>query len=391
MKKLLILTLLLGNAALFARAQPVAVKFRLISHELFIPVRLTFAPGDTLNFMFDSGAGTTLLDSAAALRLQVSSSSGQEVTGAGGAATMKVTYGLSLWVGGLRLDGLTAVISDLSKASGIMGLRMDGIIGYDVLKRYPLAIDMDRQLLIIYSAHKDLPQQKGMPLSFVFYPQIPFLPEVRAAFTASDGKTFSGDYLLDTGAGLTALLNTPYIKTEHLDALPGKQMTFRTEGVTGPGERSITRIASFTFSGFRFNDLPVQLARTPAGISAMTGVAGLLGNELMYRFNLFFDYPDGTIYLAPNGHYNDAMEFPLCGFQLKTDGHHLWIAHLVADSPEAAAGMQENEEVLRIDGKQRLSLLQARALLKQAGKVVQPTLRQHGHVSQIAVKLTPRV
>ena len=268
---------------------------------------------------------------------------------------------------------------------------MDGIIGYDVLKHYPLAIDIDRQQLTIYTRHEDLPQQQGTPLSFVFFPQIPFLPEIRASFTASDGKTFSGDYLLDTGAGLTALLNTPYMKTEHLDVPPGKQMTFRTEGVTGVSERSITRITSFTFSGFRFNDLPIQLARTTAGISAMTGVAGLLGNELLYRFNLFFDYPDGTICLTPNGHYHEPMEFPLCGFHLKADRHRLWVAHLVADSPEVAAGMRENGEVLRIDGKLGLSLLQARILLKQTGKVVHLTLRQHGHVSQLAVKLVPRV
>ncbi len=341
MKKLLTLTSLFIYTALFAGAQSVPVRFRIFNHELFVPVRLTVAPGDTLNFMFDSGAGTTLLDSTAARRLRIAPASGQEVTGAGGVATMKVATGLSLRVGSIRLDGLTAVISDLSNASAIMGLRMDGIIGYDILKRYPLAIDMARQQIIIYPAHKDLPQQKGTPLSFVFFPQIPFLPEIRASFTSSDGHTYTGDYLLDTGAGLTALLNTPYIKTEHLDALPGKQMLIRTEGVTGPSERTITRIASFAFSGFHFDDLPIQLARTPAGNSAIAGIAGLLGNELLYRFNLLFDYPNGAIYLTPNQQYRKPVEFPLCGFQLKTDGHHLWIAHLVADSPEASAGMQE--------------------------------------------------
>ena len=379
------------TTAFFAYGQAVTIKFRIANHELFIPVRLAVAPGDTLNFMFDSGAGTTLVDSAAASRLQVSATAGHEVTSAGGTAAMKMTNDLSLLLGSIRLDGLTAVISDLSGASAIMGLRMDGIIGYDILKRYPLSIDMDRQHIIIYSREQDLPLQGGTPLSFVFFPQIPFLPEIRASFTASNGQTYTGNYLLDTGAGLTALLNTPYIATENLDALPGKRMTVRTEGVTGPSERTIIRIATFGFSGFLFNDLPVQLARTHGGISAITGVAGLLGNELLYRFNLLFDYPRQAIYLTPNRQYRTPIEFPLCGFQLKTDGHRLWIAHLVADSPEAATGMKENEEVLRIDGKQGLSLSQAQALLKQAGKVVHLTLRQNGHVIQIAVKLVPRV
>ena len=120
MKKLLIQTFLLIHTALFARAQPVAVKFRIISHELFIPVRLTLAQGDTLNFMFDSGAGTTLLDSAAAVRLHLSATSGQEVTGAGGNARMKVVNDLSLAIGSIRLDSLTVVVCDLSKASAIM-------------------------------------------------------------------------------------------------------------------------------------------------------------------------------------------------------------------------------------------------------------------------------
>lgn len=391
MKKLFILICLFTFTSLFACAQAIAIKSRIANHELFVPVRLAAAPGDTLNFMFDSGAGTILMDSAAARRLHVTPSSGHDVIGAGGTAAMNAANDLSLLVGSIRLNGITAVISDLSGISAIMGLRMDGIIGYDILKRYPRAIDMDRQQIVIYPEQRDLPQQKGSPLSFIFFPQIPFLPEVRANFTASNGRTYTGDYLLDTGAGLTALLNTPYIEAESLDALPGKRMTVRTEGVTGLSERTITRITSFAFSGFRFNNLPVQQARTHGGISAIAGIAGLLGNELLYRFNLLFDYPGRAIYLTPNRQYRTPVEFPLCGFQLKTDGQHLWITHLVAESPEAAAGMQENEEVLRINGKPALSLIQARALLKQTGKVVHLTLRQHGHVSQIAVKLFPRV
>lgn len=391
MKKLIILFSLITGKIYFACGQQAAIPFRSANHELFIPVCLAAAPGDTLNFMFDSGAGKTLLDSAAARRLQVTPSAIHQVTGAGGTTTMKVANGLTLLIGNIRLDSITAVISDLSEASAIMGLRMDGIIGYDVLRRYPLEVNMDQQRIIIYSASRDLPKVKGTPLSFRFFPQIPFLPEIRASFKARNGKTYSGDYLLDSGAGLTALLNTPYVQAEQLDALPGKRMTLRTAGVTVPSERTVTRIDAFSFSGFHFEDLPIQLARTQGGISALPQIAGLLGNELLYRFNLLFDFPDQAIYLSPNRQYPAPMAFPLCGFQLKTDGHRLWVAHLVANSPEAAAGMRENEEVLQIDGHRGLTLQQARALLQQAGKVIHLTLRQGRRVSQIVVRLTPRV
>lgn len=391
MKQLIFIIYLIVSIRFSIAAQEVHIKFLQANHELFIPISLTAAPKEKLYMMFDSGAGTMLLDSALAARLGLHMNSENAVTGAGDSKRMRTASGIPVGIGGVKLENVDAVITDLSRSSAIMGVHMDGIIGYDILKRYPVLLDMDKQEIVIYQSSPPLPSKPWVRLPFNFYPEIPFLPQVRASFTTTDGKVFPGNYLLDTGAGLTALLNRPYVRDQNLEQLPGKRLLIRTEGLTGFSDRTVVRINSFDFSGFHFSPLPLQFARTPGGISNMTGISGLLGNEFLYRFNLLFDYPQNSIYVMPNHRYQEPIEFPVCGFQLKAEGKRIVVAHLVPGSEEEKAGMRENDEVLTIDDRSGLSLLDARKLLNRQGKTVFLLLRQHENEKKITIRLMSRV
>ncbi len=53
----------------------------------------------------------------------------------------------------------------------------------------------------------------------------------------------------------------------------------------------------------------VTTAFAPAAVrSRQQGAEGVLSNNALRRFNVFFDYRSETLYLKPNGHYREPVD-----------------------------------------------------------------------------------
>ncbi len=273
-----------------AFAQIASVRLELYNHQVWLKAGLTGTTADTLNFLFDSGAGTALLDSAVARQLFKDGKFGQITgTGAGGSTPMQVLDNQSIYLGGVKVDSVKLLVNNLGNLSATLGRKLDGIIGYDLLKRYVTRVDLDQQTLTLYPDIRDLKEAKGQALAFEFSPEIGFLPRISCSFTTLAGKKYSGWFFLDSGAGLTTLLNTPFVDANKLLTTSGKTLQLKTVGMTSASKRYLARIRDFSFSGYVFKDVPVSMARVTAGVSALEGYAGLLGNEFLFRFNMTFD------------------------------------------------------------------------------------------------------
>lgn len=380
---------LLISASAFA--QLTSLKLELYNHQVWFKAGLKGTGADTLNFLFDSGAGTALLDSAVAARIFKDRTFGQvDATGAGGATHMQVLDNESLDVGGLRIDSINFLVNNLRNLSAMVGRKLDGIIGYDLLKKYVTRIDLDRQTLTLYSDIQNLKEEKGRPLAFEYSPEISFLPRINCSFTTLAGQQYSGWFFLDSGAGLTTLLNTPFVDAHKLLTTSGKTLQLKTVGMTGSSDRYLARVKDFGFCGYVFKDVPVSLSQVSSGVSSMENYAGLLGNEFLFRFNMTFDYPHDAIYLQPNKYYSAPFDFPLCGFTVKLEHGEVYIAAIAPDAPEKAQGLSIGDQVIGVNGKNNLSIAEIRELLKQPGKVVLK-VRQGNAEKAFEIPLYPRI
>lgn len=103
-------------------------------------------------FAIDTGTSTTAITPELAKQLGVASSPiGAATTGG---AQVDVTAGVlpSFQVGGARIDNLTVVVADffamLSKA---VGTKLDGIVGYNFLRNYKVALDYPNETLSLFT------------------------------------------------------------------------------------------------------------------------------------------------------------------------------------------------------------------------------------------------
>ena len=104
-------------------------------------------------FAVDTGASATTVSPELASALDIESGGATSMSGAGG--VMQATMGRvrSLAVGGATLEDLAIAVSDfLGPLSNVLGTKLDGIVGYNFLRRYRVTIDYPASVLWLVKA-----------------------------------------------------------------------------------------------------------------------------------------------------------------------------------------------------------------------------------------------
>jgi predicted aspartyl protease len=118
------------------------VKFRLAGGGqplILLPVRVN---GDgPFEFILDTGAGTSLLSSDLAKKLNIKIISTKEGQSAGGKISVSLAKVDSLAVGQVKLDDVDVGIVDLGNIAKTIGTKIDGDVGYNFLKHFRITID----------------------------------------------------------------------------------------------------------------------------------------------------------------------------------------------------------------------------------------------------------
>ena len=103
-------------------------------------------------FAVDTGTSTTAITPELAKQLAVSSSPIDPATTGG--AHVQVTAGSlkSFQVGGARIDDMTVVVADFFAAlSNVLGVKLDGIVGYNYLRNYKIVFDYPNETLGLFA------------------------------------------------------------------------------------------------------------------------------------------------------------------------------------------------------------------------------------------------
>ena len=76
----------------------------------------------------------------------------------------------------------------------------------------------------------------------------------------------------------------------------------------GHSTRSVrARVESFAFGGFSFRNVVADFPLGEEGTQGNKEVAGLIGNEILRRFKVIFDYSRKEMILEPNVHLSDPF------------------------------------------------------------------------------------
>lgn len=323
------------------------IEFELSNNLISIPVYIN-GKKEKLHFIFDTGASTCVLDSEVAKKYQISSNHKTKATGATGAQTYQIARIEELKIGDIRLRNTNCVLVDLNHLS--QRVKIDGIIGNDILKKYAGRIDYDREVISLcedISRLGDLYQKK---LDFDFYNNTP-IPQTEIGIRLKNGAEFKGRVFMDSGAAPCFVLNSNITRQNKLLPKFSPKIKTTSLSLTGSNVEYESTIEQLNLNGDTFSDVPIDIPTVKKGVNARKGYLGILGNGIMYRYNWIFDYKHKKAYYQANKYLNADFPYPSAHFFIQKKGDKMYFKDVQTifnyDGVEIAEGL----EVISVNNK----------------------------------------
>jgi len=337
---------------------------------------------DTLNFILDTGSGGISLDSATAEYLKLKSTpTDRTIRGIAGIRQVSFIYNQRLRLGGLNIDSLNFHINDYEILTAVYGERIDGIIGFSVLSRYIFKINYDSSFLDIYSKGTIKYPRGG----FLFKPLIATLPVQGAR--VKDEKAVQARFLFDIGAGLNMMLSKDFVEDSAILDKKRKLYFKEAEGLGGKIDMQLTVIKEVKVGPYRFRNVPVYIFKDVYNVTSYPFLGGILGNDILRRFNCILNYDKRDFYLTPNSHYQDAFDYSYSGVELYFLNGAIVIGDVAKGSPAESAGLKEGDIVVAINKVFNQNLTALKASLQNTGDKVKIIVKREGVLKEFEFKV----
>jgi predicted aspartyl protease len=244
---------------------------------------------DSVVLMFHSASnGLTLLKEVIDKKVHLIADKSIQVESWGGNSSADFSNGNSLTIGKMRWDSLTIFLNENS------GDQTDGKFGFDFFKNEIIEIDYDDQLLTI---HKSIPKKVKNYFKLPFYirNETIYLP----ASLHFENDIYRDTFILHTGYGGSVLLD-PKIGEQY--GMQAELPTISTSELRD-SYNNIIKIETKELPEIRIGTktvqkVPLSFANKSSNISMK-----VLGNDLLKRFNLIFDFKTNNLYLSENSLY----------------------------------------------------------------------------------------
>jgi len=299
--------------------------------------------GKSARFLVDTG-GENILTPAAAKKFGITSEGKTAGRGVGD-EIVDVGFGQAQEVrlGGAVLDKPVFAIMDLGKLTEVEGYECDGLVGYEMFRRFGVTIDYVNRTLTVADPSKFTPPANASIVPFELSDHIPILTGTL------DGAPVR--LSVDTGSRTSLTMHSPFVRRNDLvakyHAAPEAVIGW---GIGGPSRARPARFGALKIGEATITGVAGDLYTGDKGAFADPDLSGNLGGGVLHRFTVAFDYAAKRMYLAPNADFAKADTFDRSGLFLLGDGDALSIADVAPESAAARAGLQAKDRITAIGG-----------------------------------------
>ena len=337
---------------------------------------------DTLNFVFDTGSGGISLDSATVEYLKLPrTKTERSIRGIAGIRTVDFVYKRSLKLPGLTVDSLDFHINNYDILTSAYGVKIDGVIGYSFLRRYIVKLNYDDYKMEVYSPGNIKYPHSG----YMFYPTFNTLPIVATSIT--DGHLSTSNFIFDSGAGLNMLLSEDYVTDSTVLSKSRKLYTAQAEGLGGKKIMNTTVVKKIALGPYKFRWVPVYIFKDDYNVTSYPQMGGVIGNDILRRFNVIINYPDQKIHIKPNSHFFDDFDYSYTGLSMYQVNGGVRVEDVVKDSPAYKAGLKQDDIIVAIDNNFSHNIQVYKQALQNAGNTVKIVVMRDGEAQILTLEI----
>lgn len=305
-----------------------------------VPARLIFDSGNT-HLLFDSTFYAENFSHTGSLRKSM-------LGGAGGGMEL-ASIDPSGWqyrIGGHAMQEPMAVVVNLRK---IVGNEADGMFGMSFMQGRKVAFNYADGYMKILPADYQ-PDSSYHTIACRWLDAGNMRLQLPMRLTFEDNSTLDGEFLVDMGASSTLILGrgaASKISPELLANAPKRHFT--VGGIGGSSTEHILALNGVEVGGFQLPPMSLFYSNNTQGALASTAYAGLVGNALLERFDLIFDFAECKMHLRPNRNFDRPFTSDNSGFVLTPYADHWVVNGLQEASSAERAGLRRGDRVLTIN------------------------------------------
>ena len=335
---------------------------------------------DSLNFILDTGSGGISLDSSTCADFNIAlTQSDTSITGIGGVHKVSFTFDKTLTLPGLKIEHLNFHVNNYEVLSSVYGEKVDGIIGYSFFSRYIVKINFDSLMIEVFSPGRIDYSKKGTTL----HPAFTNLPI--QWLNVKDKRQLGFNFYIDTGAGLYLLFSEKFAQDSGILLNRRKPVITQAQGMAGKLQMKLTVIKELRVGPYRFKHVPVYLYKDDYNVTSYPFTGGLLGNDLLRRFNMVFNYPNREIHLSPNSHYFDDFDYTYTGLGIFYVNNKIMVEDVIAGSPADKAGFKVNDEVFAVNRNFSGNIQSYKDALQKPNETIKIIIIRNGEVQELTL------
>lgn len=337
---------------------------------------------DTLHFILDTGSSGISLDSATVAYFKlVPEASDRTIRGIAGIKKVGFLYNRKLRFPNLTVDSLNFHVNDYSVLTSVYGEQIDGIIGYSLLNRYIVKIDYD-SLKIDICSKGTIKYPRG---GYLFKPILSTLPVQVARI--KDETQHQSRFLHDIGAGVCLMLSQDFVDDSTLLQKKRKLWPKDGEGIGGKIRMNLTIVKELKLGPYRFRNIPTYIFEDAFNVTSYPYLGGLIGNDILRRFNVIFNYPKRDIHMVPNSHFRDPFDYSYSGIELYYINGQIEMGSVAEGSPAEIAGIKEGDVVVAVNNDFSQNFNKYKTALLAPNARVKLILRRNGELVQAEMKV----
>jgi predicted metalloprotease with PDZ domain len=149
----------------------------------------------------------------------------------------------------------------------------------------------------------------------------------------------------------------------------------------------MTVVKEVKLGPFRFRNVPIYVFDDVYNITSYPYLAGLMGNDLLRRFNVILNYERRDFYITPNKHFYDPFDYSYTGLELYYEQGKIVVGDVARGSPAESAGIHEGDYVVAINKNFSQNLAQYKTEIQNTGQRLKIIVQREGQLMNFDIKV----
>ena len=149
----------------------------------------------------------------------------------------------------------------------------------------------------------------------------------------------------------------------------------------------LTVVREVKIGPYRFRQVPTYLYQDDNNITSYPFTGGLVGNDLLRRFNVIFNYPQREVHLLPNSHFYDQFDYAYTGLGIYYIDGKIKVIDIIEGSPAEKAGFKIDDEIISVGNNVSLDIQQYKNLLQSAYDHIKVIVKRNKELVLLSLKV----